>query len=221
MVAVMLLAAVAHAAAKDALLERAREELQRLDEKAALKTLEQARAQAKTSPDDLARVHLYTGLAYAGLADKPNAVKSFQTALVLLPDLELPTWVSPVVRTWWAEAGGQVPPEPDAPLVERRAPPSVKDPAFTAPPPEITEPQQWKATRWVAIGLSAAAVGTAATGFLQGARAKAMASTAENELTLDRGLALRRQAESSATTANILFAVSGALAAAGAVTWVW
>jgi hypothetical protein len=34
-------------------------------------------------------------------------------------------------------------------------------------------------------------------------------------------LALRRQAEASATTANVLFAVSGGLAAAGVLTWVW
>lgn len=218
--AALLLSGGAWAGPENALLKKVREELQALNELAALKTLEQAREQAKNSPDDLAWVHLYTGLAHAGLADKPKAVKSFQTALVLLPDIALPTWVSPVVRNWWVEAGGVVPAAADTPRVQQ---PRTLEPPFQRPEEVKPDPGQkgWKTTRWVGVGLSAGAVALVTTGFIQGKRASNLAAQAQAQPDLSAGLTLRRQAESTATSANVLFAVSGALAAAGVLTWVW
>lgn len=64
-------------------LQRAITQVENLDEAEALKTLEKARSWPKNSPHDLALVHLYLGLAHAGLSHGKQAVEAFEAALLL------------------------------------------------------------------------------------------------------------------------------------------
>jgi hypothetical protein len=89
-------------------------QLRALDERAALETLAKAESWPRNTPQQLALVHLYVGLAHAGLNEKLPAEDAFRNALLLDPGIVLPNDVSPVVKSWWREAGGSehVPPAP-------------------------------------------------------------------------------------------------------------
>jgi hypothetical protein len=94
----------AGAAASNPWIDQARGELLDLEEEAALRSLARARAQVDNSPEELALVHLYEGLAHAGLANQAAALASFEAACLLAPALALPDWAGPQVRNWWAAA---------------------------------------------------------------------------------------------------------------------
>ncbi|MBL8949543.1 MAG: hypothetical protein JNK82_02115 [Myxococcaceae bacterium] len=131
---VALAFALAAAPTGNPLLDEAVRQYDALDEVAALSTLARAKAWPQNTPHQLALVHLYTGLAHAGLAHEAEALASFESALVLEPELELPPGLSPRVRAWWARAGGAL-----------REPPSALRPAdaprVDAPPP-LEAPQR-------------------------------------------------------------------------------
>lgn len=214
------------AAAQDRdLLETARSQLQQMNERGALKTLEAAKVKARNSPDDLALVHLYTGLAHAGMADKTNAMKSFEAALVLQPNLELPTWVSPVVGQWWERAGGKMPKSVDAPTLTPplSAPPmpgvETAPGVTTAPENKVESSPQtqrgWSGLRWAGIGLAAVAAASLGVAIAQGQRAENLAQKAQMTTTVNDALAIRRGAETSALTANSLYIGAGVLATTG------
>jgi hypothetical protein len=109
--AVLVSVVVTQAAAesKNPFLAKAIEQLRALDERAALVTLAQAQDWAKDAPRELAMVNLYEGLAYAGLNEKVAAEDAFRAALLLDPAVALAPDASPVVLSWWREAGGTVP----------------------------------------------------------------------------------------------------------------
>jgi hypothetical protein len=121
-------------------LERGIKQVQDLDERTALRTLEQARSWTGTTPAELARVHLWIGLAFAGLRQPAKAKENFKAALVLEPKLELPEDASPLVQAWWREAGGT---EGSAREPAAMAPPAPGPPAppVIAPPPAAVAPQ--------------------------------------------------------------------------------
>lgn len=50
-------------------------------------------------------MHLYLGLAHAGLAQAEQAIEAFKAALLLDPSVRLPEGTSPRIRGWWRKAG--------------------------------------------------------------------------------------------------------------------
>src|SRR5688500_14905018 len=97
------------AGAENPFLPLAREQLSRMEETRALRTLERARAWQGNTPEQLARVHLYLGLAHGQLSHEQEAVRAFRKALLLDPTLMLPAGASPNLWRWWRQAGGTEP----------------------------------------------------------------------------------------------------------------
>ena len=90
-------------------------QVESLNEEKALETLAKA-LKCRNSPETLAQVHLYLGLAHAGVANEAKAVSSFRSALTLDNTIcNLPGWdkSSPRVQEWWVKAGGCRPVTPE------------------------------------------------------------------------------------------------------------
>ena len=204
--------------ATDALLERAIVQVRALEERAALKALEQVRHRRGITPEVLARAHLWTGLAYAGLNDGARAKASFRLALVLEPALLLPEGFSPRVQSWWADAGGRVPllPTPPAapPVVLRPLAPTAARPSLVPiPPPElrlwVAPPRHWH--RWAGVGVGVAGLGCGVAGGLLSMPVSTFNERSRTEDDVGRSVRLHELARHSAQTANVLFGVGGGL----------
>jgi hypothetical protein len=210
-------------AGQNADLARAIQQLQNLDERGALRSLELARRQPGISREELAQVHLYTGLAKAELFGQKEATKAFRAALDLDPNIRLPRTASPLVRGWWGELGGIVEAAPA--LVPALAPPGpppapvvvtervvVHD---TAPaPPSRTH-------RWVGVSIAALGVGVIAAALVLGARATATQRQSTSEADVALSASEHASAVQQAQTANKVGVVGGGLAIAGGVVFVW
>lgn len=159
-------------------LQRAVKELESLDEAGALRTLEKARTWPKNSPHDLALVHLYLGLAHAGLSHGKQAVDAFQAALLLEPTLVLPPDASPRIREWWVKAGGEGPraaavveaPKNVEPVEPPQPPPPVKlTPVAVEPPPPavvIAPAQSSRVPGFVLLGAGVVVAATSGAGLV-------------------------------------------------------
>ncbi len=222
-------------------LPRAVAQLRALDEAAALKTLEQARAWTKNTPRDLAFVHMYIGLANAGLARDGEAQASFGKALLLDPDLELPRFASPRVRDWWTRAGGKVEAAP-APAKAEAGPPvpppqlALKPAAAVPPPAPVVGPatpspakapvagagiSKSRAVPWVGVGLAAAGLAGLGVAAWNGTEASRLGRKAAGESDLRQAVPDQASAQRASETANVLFGVGGALAVAGGAVFAW
>lgn len=202
------------AGAENPHLAEAMAQIQALEERKALQTLERAKDWAKGSPRALAQVHLYMGLAHAGLVDEARAVQSFEAALALDRTLQLPPNLSPKVNEWWQQARAKYP----APEVKT---PSPAPAAALAPsPPDVPAPAPQTAPllrRYAGYGLLAAGAAIIGGGVYSGIRAQSVARSAAQEPFGAPALALQEEANGHATTANLLY-IGGAVAAgAGAV----
>ncbi len=182
-------------------LARAIEQVEDLEEQAALESLEQARRWPGISTLELARIHLYEGLAHAGLANGPEAISAFHAARLLDPSLALPKESSPRVREWWTQAtpGGQPGPGP-------KAPPEVQGlpPAATAPPPVLASSSP-AIPRWIPYAVAALAVVSVGTAVWSGSQASLHAREANGLVGIGSASALRTQAEGEALRANLLY----------------
>lgn len=192
-------------------LERGRQLVHELHEEEALAVLSRAKVKAAQTPDELAEVHLYLGLAHAGLAHKAEAMTAFQTARVLAPDIALPEWVSPRVIEWWVESGGTKPGAPQTP------PPAEKIVVVQSPPKVIVE--RAHPLRWVGGAMLVGAAGLAVSAALVGTHATELSRNAAREGNLDAAIAFDRDAHQTARTANFLYAGAGVLAIGGGVAF--
>jgi hypothetical protein len=218
----LALASVLHAG-QNADLERAIQQLHDLDERGALRSLELARRRPEISRQELAQVHLYTGLAKAELFGQKEATKAFRAALDLDPNIRLPRTASPLVRGWWEELGGLVeappvvvrepppPPQPPAPIVVTQRV-VVHDAA--PPPPSHTH-------RWVGVSIAALGVGVIAAALVLGARAAATQRQSVSEADIALSESEHASAVQQAQTANKVGVVGGGLAITGGVVFAW
>jgi hypothetical protein len=132
------------------------------------------------------------------------------------PEPTTPTTTTPVA-----------PPPP--PVVTTAPPPPATTPATTPPPPVLPpvavapRPTRWRLELWLGGAGAALGLGTLATGIALGVRANSDAdqlsrASAQGGQTWDSGRqALYRDGQRSATAATVLYAVGGALVAAGAL----
>jgi hypothetical protein len=196
-------------------LPKAIEQLRDLDESAALKTLEQARAWPQNTRAELAQVHLYTGLAQAGLVRADEAIASFRTALVLDPELRLPEGASPRVREWWVSAGGRVddaaaqPPEPGPSMA------AASSRSSETPPPVSS-----RKLRWLGVTLAGASLLGVGIGAVFGGRAASLAGQANREPRIVLAEPTYASAVGNALGANVLFVVGAVLSVGAVVLWV-
>jgi hypothetical protein len=105
-------------------------------------------------------------------------------------------------------------PPPDAPVARSIAP----DAALTPPPPTVVTPAPARGlwAPWVAGGVAVAAAGVG-VGF--GLNARGLESSARAEPVQVDAERLRAEAQTSATVANVAFAVAGTAAVTALVTW--
>lgn len=197
-------------------LARAIDQVQALDEQAALLSLAEARKSPTLSAGELALVHLYEGLAHAGLANGPDAIAAFHAARLLEPSLTLPAEASPRVREWWAQAAPGTAPEARATLEPL---PTVPE----APPPQLVEPTPVAAVSpvpgWAPYAAAGAAVVAAAGGIWSGIQASSHAQAANDAAGIAAASDLRRRAEREALTANLLY--GGAVLLGGGAAFLW
>ena len=194
-------------------LPRALEQIRALEESDALRTLQRARAWPDNTAADLARVHLYTGLAHAGLSSEARSIASFRDALLIDPRLTLPEGVSPRVQEWWKAAGGgastpvlEPPPAPAPPVVE------VPPQALQAPP---APPRSFAARHRRSVLLAGAGVLAGTAALLVGRQATRLGEAAREEGAIGHAVSLQRDGEQRARMSNGL-ALGSALLAAGA-----
>jgi hypothetical protein len=216
----LALASVLHAG-QNADLERAIQQLHDLDERGALRSLELARRRPEISRQELAQVHLYTGLAKAELFGQKEATKAFRAALDLDPNIRLPRTASPLVRGWWEELGGMV-----------EAPPALV-PAPSGPPPapvvvtqrvvvhDAAPPPPSHTHRWVGVSIAALGVGVIAAALVLGARAAATQRQSVSEADIALSESEHASAVQQAQTANKVGVVGGGLAITGGVVFAW
>jgi hypothetical protein len=191
-------------------LERARAQLERLDERGALATLAEAKAWRGNSPHELALVYLYTGFAQAGLANLAAAREAFGTALLLDSTLSLGPEHSPRVRELWVKAGGKVT------LPKPELPPGAVPTAEAGAAPATSSVQ-----RWAGLGLVAASAGALVAGLVVGARAQGAFERATAAGDVDGTLSQHQAAVGGARLANGLYAASLTLGVAGVAVLVW
>jgi hypothetical protein len=202
-------------------LETARQLVRDLRENDAIKLLNRLRHEARSEPEQLAKVYFVYGLAHSGLAQEKEAIESFRNARALDPSLRLEEDWGPRVAEWWAAAGGTRALPSDAPPRTDTPPPVVLQPGATAPPaaplpePVSREPDAWRPPRWLGFTLAAVAVGAGATGAVLGADAASMSRRSAETLEVRPALELHRQARGRAATANVFFIGAGAFALAG------
>lgn len=169
-----------------------------LEEAAALETLAKAKQWPHNKPVDLAIIHLYEGLAHAGLSQDAEAFESFKKARSLDPELTLPSGTSPRLAEWWARA----------------------KPVIVLTPPVESAPKPFmKTSRWVASGLMVAGLAVAAVGVVNGIQASDLNGQAQRAEGVVDSRALELKGQQSATRANVLYAVGGGLGVAGGVVF--
>lgn len=195
----------------------ARDQVRNLDEKAALKTLDKAMAFPDTTPEELAQIWLYIGLAHAGLIHEKEARAAFRTALVINPNLEMPAGINPAWQEWWRQAKVERPavaPLEPKPVVE--APP-LQLPSTPPPPPPEGKPA-WRTG--LGIGMISASVIAITAGAFVGVQARALSQKAAGEPIL-HAQSLQRDAEARATTANVLYGAGAGLMVGGGLVFFW
>ncbi|MDQ3266376.1 MAG: hypothetical protein M3Y59_22465 [Myxococcota bacterium] len=197
-------------------LARAIRQVEDLEEQAALESLELARRWPEVSTSQLAQVHLYEGLAHAGLANGPEAISSFHAARLLDPAVALPSGSSPRVREWWVQAtpASRVTQAP-GPKPELQGPP----PAATAPPP-VLESSSPAIPRWVPYAVAAVAVLSVGTAVWSGSQASLHAREANDLVDIGPASALRAQAVGEAFRANLLYGGAVLLGGGAAILFV-
>ncbi|MBL8957633.1 MAG: hypothetical protein JNK82_43060 [Myxococcaceae bacterium] len=221
----LLLSAALLAAPENPHLKRGIEQLAEMDEAGAVRTLEKARAWPKNSPHDLALIHLYLGLAYAGLSQQSKAVDAFRAGLLIEPELELPADASPRIREWWVKAGGR---PPTAPTVE--PPPQKPEPSAEPDPAPVPAPASAPAVAVVEAPLAArprsrvpalftGALGFVALGFGIGGVAHALDVSSRYQLQQPGGpnASSPTVSRSDASMAQVVFPLGIAGAVVGAV----
>ncbi len=198
-------------------LAQAKQLLESYQEDQALKVLEQAIRWAHNSPHDLAEAHLLTGLAWAAKANEQNAIESFRQARILEPALKLAGDHSPRVRLWFDRAAAA-----DA-LTPRELPTSTTTPVLERPidapslAQEVKVPSGSGRTAILRWGGTAGAVLGAASlvaGVTQGLQAAAHQKRSLQQTEVTLAYSEHQQAVTSATRANILYAIGGGLAIA-------
>jgi tetratricopeptide (TPR) repeat protein len=212
-----------------------------LEYERALQQLSRARKLASSVQQDV-EVSLYEGILYAELGRWAQARVSFKAALLLEPEAKLPITVSPKVQKELEAQREQVrkelagrkpsgpvssapppqepPAEPLRPSTDKPLRPDLK-PAPRGEPaaPVATVQQPARAVPVVpvvllGVGVAAAGAGSAFGLMSQGQVQAARAATFQSE-TVEH----LRQAQGSATTANVLFLSAGAAAVGAVVTW--
>lgn len=192
----------------------ARAQVDRLEEEAALATLEKARRWPYNTPEELAQVNFLCALAHAGLANEAKAVEYFRLARKLDPSLQLSKSASPNVAAWWARAA---PPPTDTPARSQLTPPVQLQPeAWTHSAPAQSR-GRWN--RWLGGGLAVAGAGAGATGLWFGSRSRQQEARSRSEERIDVAQAAYAQAGRDARVANTLFVGAGVALAAGVVLW--
>lgn len=194
-------------------LPKAMAQVRALDEQAALETLTQAKNWPRNTPSELAQVHLWFGLAYAGLVREEEARESFRAALLIDNSLELPSGTSPVVIAWWTASGGRVAKPSLVPVATKPGPDLAG-----GPPPEPEKPK-WKP--WAGVAVSAVAAAALGAGIYFGVQAKNLRTTAENTPRAAAADALNREAVATAQRANWFLGGGGVGALAGAALFVF
>ncbi len=198
-------------------LPNARDQLRHLDEKAAIKTLDRAIAWPDTTPEELAQIWLYIGLAHAGLIHEREARAAFRTALVINPNLELPEGTNPTWQQWWKQAKVE---RPAVPEVKQSAPAvEVRPLAPVVPPPLATGRPAWRTG--LGLGMAAACLAAVAVAAVIGVQARTLAQNAAAEASVGHAQSLQRDAEARATAANVLYGTGGALLAGGGLAFFW
>ena len=184
------------------------------DERTALQLLDQARRWPHNTPADLAQVHLYTGLAHAGLAHEREAVDAFRAALVLDASLRLPDDVSPRVKEWWLRAGGVV----DVPAPVELLPPEKTGIALPVEEPRAAPSRRLTWTGALLAGAGAIVVGG---GIYFSGQAVQLDGQARQDPTTAFASPVYRQAVRDAQTGNILYGVGGPLLIAGSALLIY
>ncbi len=208
----LALAQVALGAARPPLLDKAIDQLKHLDEAQALLTLEKARAWPGNTPEHLAEIYLYTGLAHAGLSHHDEAVDAFVSSLRLNPTQTLPADSSPRISEWWAQAQQRA--------LRTPAPPLPNPPAPWRPTPDAAPVEAQRSLRWAPWVLAGAGVAAVAVGAALGVSARSQEAAWRAEPAVGRARALRETAASSALAANVLFGVGGAAVVGGGAWFV-
>ncbi|ATB43606.1 hypothetical protein CYFUS_009086 [Cystobacter fuscus] len=224
-------------------LSQAKAFYQALDYERCLKRLKRA-GTLKLSEPERAEVALYQGLCGAGLGQSKAARKSFQRALELDPQLQLPLGTSPRIVELFEEVGGKrrtrpaeapavaaapapAAPAADVPSASPAEPPAVTPGLKPAAPPVVTErpaflpqaqPPKSGVVRAMPYVLGGASLAVLATGVVFGVQARSFESQARGAHFDSDMASFNRQAASRARTANILFVGSGVVAAATVVS---
>ena len=185
----------------------------------ALRGLTQALRHKGSTQEELARIHLYTGLVQFTLGNQAAAEKAFTQALKLRYDIELPPDTSPKISTAFAAVKKTVPgpkkpeppptdPKPD-PLAQKPDP--KPKPPIVPPPPPAPGGRLWT---WVAAGVGGAAL--VGAGVFGGLALSAKADF-DDEQWAGQAAELRDSVETNALAANILFGLGGAALTAALV----
>ena len=180
------------------------EQVRALDEQTAVKSLIEAKNWNGNTTGELAQVHMWLGLAYAGLAQESEARESFRAALLLDDALELPTGTSPVVTGWWEELGGHRPQKPI--LVPTAQPPPTQQIVEARPQ---SRPVLLRWPFWTGLVFSVAALAAFSAGVYYGVAANSLRSTAERTERAFLADAIDEQAMRTAQQANWLMAAGG------------
>lgn len=221
-------------------LSQAKAFYQALDYERCLKRLKRA-GTLKLSEPERAEVALYQGLCGASLGQSKAARKSFQRALELDPELQLPLGTSPRIVELYEEVGGKrrtraedapavaaaPAPAPDVPSAPPAEPPAVTPGLKPSAPPAVAErpdflpqarPAKSGVVRAMPYVLGGASLAVLATGVVFGVQARSSEAEARGAHFDSDMAAFNRQAASRARTANILFVGSGVVAAATVVS---
>ncbi|OJH42454.1 hypothetical protein [Cystobacter ferrugineus] len=226
-------------------LSQAKAFYQALDYERCLKRLKRA-GTLKLSEPERVEVALYQGLCGASLGQSKAARKSFQRALELNPELQLPLGTSPRIVALFEEVGGgrrtrpaespavAAAPAPAPEVAAAPAPdkPSAESPAVTpdlkpAAPPAVAErppflppaqPPKSGVVRAVPYVLGGASLAVLATGVVFGVQARSFENQARGAHFDSDMAAFNSQAASRARTANMLYIGSGVVAAATVVS---
>jgi tetratricopeptide (TPR) repeat protein len=193
----------------------------------ALARLNRALKWKQTGDAERAEIHLLRGLCHAQLGAAVRARSDWEQALSIDPKLALPPMTSPKIRADFEKIRERLAPpvEPPPPLVEPPAPvmpvpaprvtePPIAEPLVPAPPPAAAPAVKGKNhVPWLIAGGAAAAVAGAGGFFAY--RSSANAKAAYDSHWASDAAALGNQAHRDANTANVLYGIAGAAAAAG------
>lgn len=228
LLALLLMTATPNGTAEE-LLARAQSSFERFKYKDGLEALSNVLLDPKLTNTQRARAYLLMGVGRFSVADQSGAKEAFREAFALSPSLTLPPLTSPKIAALFeqlrpvVETPSPQPEPPPSPSLEP-APSRVEAPVYhpALSPARVDEPRPSDARRpfqravpglvVAAVGLLAGAVGVGfGVAAADGAAAARAARFGSDTNTLNQ------QAQNSATTANVLFAVAGGLGGTGVV----